>query len=107
MRVGASFVVSISWGFNGPICADGSWASERGRDRLNLFPPQPWDPPCGLPNWQWVGPTRYETVVKGMHGLRGKQVKILSRLMPRGRGCQRLEECYDPRMLAERRDLEW
>jgi len=35
----ASFEVSNSRGFEGPICADGSRASGRGRGQLNLFPP--------------------------------------------------------------------
>ena len=60
IRVVASFEVSIPWGFDGPpMCADCSWASEQGSDRLNLFPPPPRDPPCVLPNWQWVVPTRH------------------------------------------------
>ena len=33
----ASFEGSNSRGFNGPICADRSWASGQGRDPLNLF----------------------------------------------------------------------
>ena len=44
-----------------------------------------------------------ETIVKGMHvgEWRGAQVNILVRLVRRGRGCQRLEECDNSSLPAD------
>ena len=50
MRVVASIEVSSSLGFNGSICADGSWAAGKGRDRLSLFSPPLRQALCALPN---------------------------------------------------------
>lgn len=50
-----------------------------------------------------------KTIERGMqaHGQRRMQANHILRLMRRGRGCRRLDECYNPRVLADRGDLEW
>lgn len=50
-----------------------------------------------------------ETIAKWMHecGWTEVQMNLILRLMWRGWGCQRLEECYNASMLADKGDLEW
>lgn len=47
-----------------------------------------------------------KTIVNA-RGRRGAEVNHLLRVMRRGWGYQRLEECYNSRMLADRGDAEW